>query len=437
MNLASRMTFLLTTICLLSACKTSQLRTGQLSYTARLQALFPKASISPIETADHFEEAYQVILPQYLDPEHPEAGTFEQYVYVSHRSYDSPTVLITDGYSSRNRTTELSKLLQANQIIVEFRMYGKSRPDTIPWEYLTNDLAVEDYHQIVRQFKKLYRGKWLASGISKGGETTLIYKSKYPKDFDVAVPYVAPLINGLEDQRTNDHINSVGSESCRKKIKDFQRAILKNRTVMLDLLDQYAAEHEMQFTAVAPEEALEYSVLEFPFSFWQWGGVCTEIPADTAEHAVLFDYLVKVAGFGLYNDRGFHYYLPSFYQHIRELGYYGFDLEPVENLLVVVKKSSNIRFAPQGVDLTYDENYIKRVRDYAEQKGHKTLYIYGAYDPWGACAPNPGPKVDALKMNLAGGDHSTRIKDFSPADQQKIYDRLQKWLGRKTVIYPL
>ena len=34
------------------------------------------------------------------------------------------------------------------------------------------------------------------------------FKSKYPNDVDVAVPYVAPLINGLEDPRTNDLINS-------------------------------------------------------------------------------------------------------------------------------------------------------------------------------------------------------------------------------------
>lgn len=415
------------------ACKTPP----KVTFQEQLQELFPKAEISAIESKDHFTKAYQVILEQNLDPKKPEAGTFKHYMYVSHNAYESPTVLITDGYASRNRTTELSKLLQANQVIVEYRMYGKSRPDSIPWQYLTNDNAIEDYHNIVTKLKSIYKGKWLSSGISKGGETTLIYKSKYPNDVDVAVPYVAPLINGVEDQRTNDLINSVGEASCREKIKQFQRAVLQNRKEILALLKAYAVKKKMKFTEVPMEEALEYSVLEFPFSFWQWGGKCGEIPTAKANAKELFAYLNKVSGFTLYNDWGFNYYLPSFYQHLKELGYYGFDLEPVKDLLKVVRSSSNIRFAPRNVDLTYNPNYIQKVRDYVEQQGDQVLYIYGEYDPWGACAPEPKSGVDALKMTLKGGDHGTRIKHFSPEDQQKIHTKLQEWLGKETKIYPL
>lgn len=415
------------------ACKTPP----KVTFQEQLQELFPKAEISTIAIKDHFTKAYQVVLQQYLDPKNPEVGTFKHYMYVSHNSYEAPTVLITDGYASRNRTTELSKLLQANQVIVEYRMYGKSRPDNIPWQYLTNDNAIEDYHAIVTKLKSLYKGKWLSSGISKGGETTLIYKSKYPNDVDVAVPYVAPLINGLEDQRTNDLINSVGEDSCRTKIKQFQRAVLENRKAILPLLKAYAAEKKMQFTEVPMEEALEYSVLEFPFSFWQWGGKCAEIPSAKANAKELFAYLNKVSGFTLYNDWGFNYYLPSFYQHLKELGYYGFDLEPVKDFLKVVRSSSNMRFAPRNVDLTYDPSYIRKVRNYVEQKGDHIVYIYGEYDPWGACAPEPKSGVDALKMVLKGGHHGTRIKDFSPQDQEKIYAKLKKWLGKETKIYSL
>ncbi|MBL4604514.1 MAG: hypothetical protein JKY02_02275 [Flavobacteriaceae bacterium] len=48
--------------------------------------------------------------------------------------------------------------------------------------------------------------------------------------------------------------------------------------------------------------------------------------------------------------------------------------------------------------LSYNSNYIKEVREYVENRGDKILYIYGEYDPWGACAPNPKNSVDALKM---------------------------------------
>ncbi|WP_298517006.1 S28 family serine protease [uncultured Kordia sp.] len=419
------------------SCKTIPVVDSSLPFKEQLTQLFPTASIDAIKTGDHFTEAYQVVMNQPLDPKNPSKGTFKHYMYVSHSSYEQPTVLITDGYASNNRTSELSKVLKGNQIIVEYRMYGKSRPNPLPWEYLTNDNAIEDYHNIVTKMKAIYKGKWLSSGISKGGETTLIYRSKYPKDVDVAVPYVAPIIDGVEDQRTNDLINSVGTDACRLAIKKYQRAILHNREAVLTIMKQHAAAKNMKFTKVPYEEALEYAVLEFPFSFWQWGGKCEAIPAEDASPQELFDYVNTIVGVSFYSDAIFEYYLPSFYQHVKELGYYGFDLEPVKDLLKVVKSATNKRFAPSNVDLTYNPNYIKKVRNYIENKGDKILYIYGAYDPWGACAPSPKPHVDALMMVLDGADHSTRIKHFSKEDQEKIYTKLQEWLGEETTVYPL
>jgi hypothetical protein len=411
------------------SCKKEQHNLDGLSFKAQLQVLFPTAEITPVKVNDHFTEAYQLAIDQFVDHHHPKVGTFKQYIYVSHTGYDQPVVLVTEGYNARHRTYELSQLLKANQVMVEYRFYGKSRPDSIPWKYLTNDLAIEDYHTISNRLKRLYKKKWISTGISKGGETVLIYKSKYPLDVAVAVPYVAPLINTQEDPRTNELIQSVGTAECRAKIVKFQRAVLKNNVEILKKLKSYAEKKNMSFTKVSIEEALEYSVLEFPFSFWQWGGKCEEIPDENVTSQKLFDYLIRVSGVGLYNDRGVHHYLPSFYQHMTELGYYGFDLTPVKELLVAVTSSSNKRFAPTNVDLTYDAEYIKKVRDYVENKGDKILYIYGEYDPWGACAPNPKPHVDALKKVLKGGHHGTRIRHFPKKDQEEIKNKLQKWLS--------
>lgn len=404
----------------------------------QLHVLFPKAKINSIPTNDHFTEAYEVILNQHLNPKNPSEGSFKHHMYVSHSDYKKPTVLITDGYSSYNRTTELSNIFKGNQVIVEYRMYGKSRPDSIPWKHLTNDNAIEDYHNIVSKLKLLYKGKWIASGISKGGETTLIYKSKYPNDIDVAISYVAPLINGTEDQRTTNHINSIGSKECRDHIIALQRRVLENRAEAFAEFKQIASENKLSFTEVPHEEALEYLVLEFPFSFWQWGGGnCDKLPSTNAPVKEIVRQFHKDVGIDFYSDNGYHRYLPSFYQHLTELGYYGFDLTPVKDLLKMVKSTSNKRFAPKGIDLTYNPNYIKKVRDFVENKGNKILYIYGAYDPWGACAPTPKPEVDALKMVLDKADHSTRIKHFSKEDQDTIYQTLQTWLGEETKIYKL
>ncbi len=408
-----------------------------LTFQQKLENIFPNAEITKIEAKDHFTKAFQLILNEPLDHNDKSKGTFKHYVYLSHISVNKPTVLVTEGYSAYPRTYELSKILKGNQVQVEYRFYGKSRPDSIPWKYLKNDQAIEDYHQLVTKLKTLYKSKWISTGISKGGETVLIYKSKYPYDVAVAVPYVAPLINGTEDIRTQEHINKIGSDECRTKITQFQRLVLQNRDLILKEILKYAAIKKMSFTEVPPEEALEYAVLEFPFSFWQWGGKCDEIPVKNTSVKEQFNFLNKIVGIDFYNDKTYYNLLPSYYQHLTELGYYGFDTGSVKDLLKVVHQPTNKRFAPKNIDLTYHPNYIKQVRDYVENKGNKILYIYGEYDTWGACAPNPKPHVNFLKMILKGGSHKTRIKDFSTKDKQLIYNKLQNWLGYSVTIYPL
>jgi hypothetical protein len=408
-----------------------------LTFQQKIEKLFPNSEVTKMELTDHFTRAYQIILDQPLDHKNPAVGTFKHYLYLSHVDESKPTVFITEGYNATPRTYELTKIFKGNQVQVEYRFYGKSRPDTIPWQYLKNDLAIEDYHKIITKLKRLYKGKWISTGISKGGETVLIHKSKYPWDVDVAVPYVAPLINTQEDVRTENHINTIGTDECRAKIVAFQRQVLKNRDSLLIEISKYANEKEMSFTELSTEEALEYAVLEFPFSFWQWGGNCDEIPDNTASAKQLFNYINNIVGISFYNDKTYYDLLPSYYQHSIELGYYGFDTTPVKDLLQVVHNPTNLRFAPKNVDLTYNSNYIKDVRDFVENKGKKILYVYGEYDTWGACAPTPKPHVDALKMVLEKGSHKTRIKDFSEQDQQIIYDKLQNWLGYSVTIYPL
>ena len=407
------------------------------TFQQKLFALFPEAEISIMENNDHFTNTFQIVLNQPLDHQDKSAGTFEHYVYLSHVDEEKPTVFITEGYNAKPRTYELSKIFKGNQVQVEYRFYGKSRPDSIPWQYLTNDQAVEDYHQLITKLRRLYKGKWISTGISKGGETVLIHKSKYPWDVEVAVPYVAPLIDTQEDPKTENHLNTVGSDSCRAKIVRFQRLVLENRESVLMEMKAYSDEKEMQFTELSLEEALEYAVLEYPFSFWQWGSKCEDIPMNDVSPEVIFEYLNGVIPISFYNDKTYFELLPSYYQHLTELGYYGFDTSPVNDLIRIVHAPTNLRFAPKNVDLTYNPEYIKEVRDYVENRGNKILYIYGELDTWGACAPSPKPHVDALKMILKGGAHATRIKHFSDKDKQRIYDKLQYWLGYSVTIYPL
>ena len=202
-----------------------QFATAQVAELSKIEKYIrkklPNASVKKLEAKDHFKEVFEIKFKQYLDHNNPKAGTFEHRIFLSHVNKKKPMLFVTEGYAARQTTYELAKILTSNQIIVEYRFYGGSRPKNIQWQYLTNDQAMEDLHRIKKIFKKFYKKEWVSTGISKGGTTTLIYKSKYPKDVCVAVPYVAPLAFAQEDTRTDDHQKNTGTEACRKKIIDF------------------------------------------------------------------------------------------------------------------------------------------------------------------------------------------------------------------------
>ncbi len=399
-----------------------------------LKKRIPNATFKELEAKDHFSAAYEIMLTQPLDHSNPSAGSFQQRIYLSHSDIKKPMVIETEGYTGRYQTNEISKIVQGNLLDVEYRYMGKSKPDKVDWKYLTNDQAVEDLHRIRKLFGKIYKKKWVSTGISKGGTTALIYKSKYPKDVCVSVPYVAPLALAQEDKRTDEHILTIGSNTCRKKLSDFQRNALEKREELIYMLDTFSVNHNIAFTKIGTAAAVEYAILEFTFSFWQWSGKCEEIPDATASNQAYFDYINAIVSFDFYSDGTYDYFLPSFYQFLTELGYYGFLKDHVKDLLVAVPNPTNLIFGPKDVDLTYTP-YLKEVSEYAVNKGKRILYIYGELDTWTACGVEPSPKIDALRMVKKGGSHSTRIIHFSEEERQRIYDKLAKWL--KVDIIPL
>ena len=343
-----------------------------------LKKKLPNATIKTLEAKDHFSEAYEIMLTQPLDHQNSAAGNFQQLIYLQHVDRKQPMVMETEGYAARFRTNELSQILKGNQLTVEYRFAGKSKPEKLDWQYLTNDQASDDLHRIKKIFKKLYKKDWISTGVSKGGQTTLIYKSKYPKDICVAVPYVAPMPLAQEDKRTDEHQATIGSDDCRKRIHDFQRVALQQREQLIPMLNRFAENNKLTYS-IGTDVALEYAVLEFPFSFWQWGGVCDNIPEPSADPEQIFEYINNVVQWNFYSDASAEIYLPSFYQFITELGYYGFPKAHLEDLLVAVPNPSNTIFAPKGVDLTY-RNYLHPVVDYLKKKGDRIIYIYGEYD---------------------------------------------------------
>ncbi|MBN2415706.1 peptidase [bacterium] len=382
--------------------------------------------VKKIKTADHFSEAYELRLEQPLDHENTGGQVFRQRIYISHAGFSRPVLLETEGYTApANRTKELCGLLKCNQIIVEHRFFGESAPDSLDWRFLNITQAAADHHRIVEIFKALYPGKWINSGWSKGGQTAMYHRCFYPEDVDVTVAYDSPLNLALEDQRINRFFDTVGTRKQRRQLIDFQRLVLERKDEMLPLLRDWAWKNGETFS-VGLEKALEYAVLEYTFSFWQYHMIDpATVPRAGASAEEIFDHLKKIVYLGSYADRSMN--SPSMYQFATELGYYGYEKKYVADLLSG-DFYPNWAYAPQNTGLTYSPERMHAINDWIRREGDRMLFLYGDNDPWSAPQVMLTGDTDALKMVLKGGNHYVGITSFRDGQLQEILTTLERWL---------
>ncbi len=416
------LTFFLLNFCL--AATTQPI--GLQSFDAQLMALPDVVEVERLEPTAPFRSAYKIMLRQPLDHKNPDGETFTQRIYLSHKAFGKPMIMVTEGYAAEeNYTSELAKILNANQLVVEHRYFGESVPDSLKWIYLTTEQAANDYHRIIELFNKMYSGKWLSTGISKGGQAALYHRYYYPDDVDISVPYVTPLNFEVEDPRIYKFVNYVG---CRKDIFDFQKRLLEKRDEILPYMKWYCFGRGQTF-AIGRETAYEYAVLEYPISFWQWGHECSKIPDKDASTEEMLEYLIEVVGFGLYSDKGVKYFEPLFYQAMTELGYYGFQTNGLHHLLKYATEPTNTIFAPVP-QLKFDGSLSKKVYAWIRESGDRILYVYGELDTWSATAVNPSRKTDALKIMMKGrAHHDARIQNMERQDKEKVLEALNRWLN--------
>ena len=354
----------------------------------KISAISAIKEIRPLETSE-FSEKYVTYFTQPLDHRHPEKGSFRQRVIVSHVGFDRPTVIVTEGYGAAyalrsQYREELSKLLNANMIFVEYRYFLESTPEPKDWQYLTAENSADDLHAITTAFKNIYPGKWIATGISKGGQTTLLYRTFYPDDVDISVPYVAPLCYGVEDGRHEPFLHKVSTPENRKIIEDFQLEALKQKATLLPRFEKYCTEKNYSFRAPI-EEIYDYSVLEYSFALWQWGTPISSIPATTASDDEIFSHLLAISEPGYFTADSPN--ASFFVQAARELGYYGYDVQPFKQYLSIQSSEGYLHrlMLPEELkDMPFDKTLSKKITKFLKKQDPKMIFIYGQNDPWTA-----------------------------------------------------
>lgn len=391
----------------------------------KINAISAIKEIRPLETSE-FSEKYVTYFTQPLDHRHPEKGSFRQRVIVSHVGFDRPTVIVTEGYGAAyalrsQYREELSKLLNANMIFVEYRYFLESTPEPKDWQYLTAENSADDLHAITTAFKNIYPGKWIATGISKGGQTTLLYRTFYPDDVDISVPYVAPLCYGVEDGRHEPFLHKVSTPENRKKIEDFQLEALKRKATLLPRFEKYCTEKNYSFRAPI-EEIYDYSVLEYSFALWQWGTPISSIPATTASDDEIFSHLLAISEPGYFTADSPN--ASFFVQAARELGYYGYDVQPFKQYLSIQSSEGYLHrlMLPEELkDMPFDKTLSKKITKFLKKQDPKMIFIYGQNDPWTAAGVTWLKNKKNIHVFIQpNGSHLARISTLPEAEKAEV-----------------
>ncbi|MGN0048375.1 MAG: S28 family serine protease [Bacteroides sp.] len=406
---------------------------AQSTLQQKLQGVAAITEIKPLQSTE-FTEKYLTRFTQPLDHKHPEKGSFSQRVIISHVGFDRPTVLVTEGYGAAYALNakyreEISKLFDANMVFVEYRYFLESTPTPKDWQYLTAENSADDLHAIREALRSLYPGKWIATGISKGGQTTMLYRTFYPDDVDISVPYVAPLCYGVEDGRHEPFIRHISTPADRQKIEEFQLEVLKRKATLLPRFEKYCNEKGYRFNAPI-EEILDFCVLEYSFALWQWGTPLTTIPASTADDDAIFAHLLAISEPSYFANGSSE---ESFFvQAARELGYYGYDTRPFKKYLSITSAKGYLERLMLPAELKgmpFDKTLGRKITKYLKKNDPKMIFIYGENDPWTAAGVTwLKGKQNTHVFIQPGGSHRARIHTMPEATQEEIKSLIRQWL---------
>lgn len=378
---------------------------------------------------------FELQFTQPVDHGNARRGTFRQRVVVLHRDESEPVVLQTSGYAIFGvREAAITRVFATNQVQVEHRYFKESRPKALDWTFLDIEQSARDFHAITVALKKIYGGRWVNTGASKGGMTSVFHRWFFPGDVDGTVADVAPLSFSTSDARYTSFVETVGGDQraqCREDLQSLQRSLLEQRDqIVPKLLGNF------EFLGGA-DVAFEHAVIEAAFVFWQYGNPdhpetgCAAIPKQGSARENL-DFLNKINKIENYESSSIQEFLPYYYQAATQLGNPGNSLTHVSHLL---RHEFTIdQYTPRAVDYTYSNAAMVKLDRWVRQKAKSLMFVYGELDPWTAGAfPAGAARRDNFKFTVPGGNHGAKFTDLTDSDRSRAVAVLERWLGKAPV----
>ncbi|UQA63343.1 S28 family serine protease [Polyangium aurulentum] len=404
-----------------------------------IEGMTVEEHVSSIEGYRYFVLEYQ----QPADHDAPDGQRFTQRMALHHRDASAPFVLGSSGYfinSTFQQIREPAQLLGANQLQVEHRFFDPSRPEPTDWSLLTIEQAAADHHRIVEALRPIYSGKWISTGGSKGGMTSIYHRRFFPDDVDGTVAYVAPHSYGIPDPRYLDFVASLGEPDCRQRLQGFQREVLLRRPAMLARMATQAEADGLSYDLLGAEEALDVTAVEFVFGFWQYfdASQCENIPDQAATDDEIWAFLDEIVPTKQWADHMTVAYEPYYWQAATQLGYPAVEEAHLADLLLHPKFDVPTSFVlpGPGKDPVFDSGAMEDITGWLSAEGERILLIYGQNDPYTAAAFELGGAKDAYRFIVPGGNHGARILDLPENDRGVALDALEAWTGVAPVLPP-
>lgn len=381
------------------------------------------------------QPGYRLFVLDYIQPaDHlaPSGQTFSQQITLLHRDYNAPMVLATTGYHNYfwDYRVEPTRMLQGNQLLVEQRYFGGSRPVPTDWDLLRIWQAAADHHRLVEALRPIYPAAWVSTGASKGGMTSIYHRRFFPDDVDATIAYVAPISFGAPDTRYTAFFDTVGTQACRQAVRDFQRDALERRPALETMAVDYMATTGETYAIIgSPAAAFEDDIAGFEWSFWQYMGDawCSLIPADTATDQEVFEFLRDYAGIGGASDQAIDLFQPYYVQAYAELGFpSGPSDAHISDLYQYTFQGSVL---PDNVTITYDPNAMVDIQDWVSTSASELMLIYGEYDPWTAGAFDLGNATDSHVYTVPLANHGASIAALPQAERDQAMAIIGGWMG--------
>jgi len=390
-------------------------------------------SVEMIPTSTAGYQFFVLRFEQPVDHDNPSGPKFQQRVSLLHKIETAPMVALTSGYWDYygDHPYELTSLIGANQISIEHRYFGESRPANPDWSKLTIEQMANDEHVIITKLRSVYEGAFVTTGGSKGGMTAIYHRRFFPDDVEGTVPYVAPISFGAPDLRYLPFLDTLGPQTCRQAVRAAATEMLQNRRAQLTAKAAAQATAEgYAYTRITLDPAVEGSITSIEWAFWQYSGVqfCPSVPPVSATDDEMFEFLDAVSPVSDNSDERIAEFEAYYYQAYEQLGYP--DSAPAYLDPFMMYTDADYDAALPTAVPAYDQGAaMADIDTFVKQRGNRLLFVYGEWDPWTGGKFDLGGATDSLLLVQAQGTHGSRLARLASADRAAAFAKIEAWTG--------